>query len=139
MISLGALALGLVIVVSVTVLLLRRQLREKYAVLWLAIGLAVLLLGIFPQALAWLTSTLGFQLPANLIFTLAVGLLLAVTLHLSWELTRSEERLRRLAEEAAISRLAQEQLRRDVSALQAKVHSDSSSPADDDRDHGISD
>lgn len=136
MISLGALALGLVIVVSVTVLLLRRQLREKYAVLWLTIGLAVLLLGVFPQALAWLTSTLGFQLPANLIFTMAIGLLLAVTLHLSWELTRSEERLRRLAEEAAISRLGQEQLRQDIADLRAALLSDSSSKADDDRDHG---
>lgn len=117
MISLGALALGLVIVVSVTTLLLRRQLREKYAVLWLAIGLAALLLGVFPQALFWLTAVLGFQLPANLIFTLAIGLLLAVTLHLSWELTRAEERLRRLAEEAAITRLRQEQLERDIAAL----------------------
>lgn len=137
MISLGALALGLVIVVSVTILLLRRQLREKYAVLWLTIGLAALLLGIFPQALAWLTRTLGFQLPANLIFTLAIGLLLAVTLHLSWELTRSEERLRRLAEEAAITRLNQEQLLKDVAALRRQL--DVGSKADDDREHGATD
>lgn len=137
MISFGALALGLVIVVSVTVLLLRRQLREKYAVLWLAIGLAALLLGIFPQTLAWLTRTLGFQLPANLIFTLAIGLLLAVTLHLSWELTRTEERLRRLAEEAAITRLNQEQLLKDVAALRRQL--DARSKADDDREHGAAD
>ena len=104
MISFGALALGLIIVVSVTAMLLRRQLREKYAVLWLAIGLAALLLGIFPAALQWLTIALGFQLPANLIFTLAIALLLAVSLHLSWELTRSEDRLRRLAEEGCSGR-----------------------------------
>ncbi|KQZ24491.1 DUF2304 domain-containing protein [Microbacterium sp. Root553] len=121
MISFGALALGLIIVVSVTAMLLRRQLREKYAVLWLAIGLAALLLGIFPAALQWLTIVLGFQLPANLIFTLAIALLLAVSLHLSWELTRSEERLRRLAEEAAIARLAQDRLEADVAELRALV------------------
>ena len=121
MISFGALALGLIIVVSVTAMLLRRQLREKYAVLWLAIGLAALLLGIFPAALQWLTIALGFQLPANLIFTLAIALLLAVSLHLSWELTRSEERLRRLAEEAAIARLAQDRLEADVAELRALV------------------
>ncbi|MFK4761398.1 DUF2304 domain-containing protein [Microbacterium sp. ZW T5_45] len=127
MISLGALALGLVIVGSVTVLLLRRQLREKYAVLWLAVGLAVLLLGVFPQALSWLTSALGFQIPANLIFTLAIGLLLAVTLHLSWELTRTEERLRRLAEEAAISRLRQDRLEQDIAALRHEAGKSSTS------------
>ena len=121
MISLGALVLGIVILVAVTTLLLRRQLREKYAVLWLAIGLAVFVLGIFPEALSWLTVSLGFRLPANLVFTLAIGLLLAVALHLSWELTRSEERLRRLAEEAAIARLGQEKLQRDVDELRAKL------------------
>lgn len=121
MISFGALVLGILIVGAVTILLLRRQLREKYAVLWLAIGLAVLLLGIFPAALQWLTAVLGFQLPANLIFTLAITLLLAVSLHLSWELTRSEERLRRLAEEAAIARLAQDRLEEDVAELRHLV------------------
>jgi len=137
MISLGALALGLVIVGSVTVLLLRRQLREKYAVLWLAIGLAVLLLGVFPQALTWLTAVLGFQLPANLIFTLAIGLLLAVTLHLSWELTRTEERLRRLAEEAAITRLRQDQLEQDIAAL--RDGGENSSTPDNEREHDDAD
>lgn len=119
MISIGALVLGLLIVGAVTAMLLRRQLREKYAVLWLVIGLAVLLLGIFPAALQWLTLALGFQLPANLIFTLAITLLLAASLHLSYELTRSEERLRRLAEEAAIARLAQSRLEADVAELKA--------------------
>ncbi|MDN3443539.1 DUF2304 domain-containing protein [Microbacterium sp. APC 3901] len=119
MISIGALVLGLLIVGAVTAMLLKRQLREKYAVLWLVIGLAVLLLGIFPEALQWLTLALGFQLPANLIFTLAITLLLAASLHLSYELTRSEERLRRLAEETAIARLAQSRLEADVAELKA--------------------
>ncbi|ALX66683.1 DUF2304 domain-containing protein [Microbacterium sp. XT11] len=133
MISFGALALGLVIVVSVTILLLRRQLREKYAVLWLAIGLAVLLLGIFPQALAWLTITLGFQLPANLVFTMAIGLLLAVALHLSWELTRAEERLRRLAEESAIARLKIDDLERAIARIETPR--DGGPVIRDDEDH----
>lgn len=128
---LGALALGILILVSVTTLLLRRQLREKYAVMWLAIGFATLILGIFPQVLEFLTLTLGFQLPANLIFTLAIGLLLAVTLHLSWELTRVEERLRRLAEEAAISRLEREQLRHDFDTLRS-MYNDAPPPDTDD-------
>ena len=41
-----AFALGVLAVIIV--LLVRRQLREKYAVLWLVIGLATLLLAIFP-------------------------------------------------------------------------------------------
>jgi len=121
MMAVGALLLGIVIIGAVTILLLRRQLREKYAVLWLAIGLAALLVGAIPNALEWLTGALGFQLPANLIFTLAITLLLAVSLHLSWELTRTEERLRRLAEETAIARLAQTRLEEDLLELREQV------------------
>ncbi|MFP3607093.1 DUF2304 domain-containing protein, partial [Paraburkholderia sp. SIMBA_053] len=84
----GAIGLAIVILGVVLALLLKRQLREKYAIIWLVIGLAVLLLGIFPQALLFITATLGFQVPANLLFTLAIFLLLAVSLHLSWELSQ---------------------------------------------------
>jgi hypothetical protein len=100
-------------------LLLKRQLREKYAALWLVIGLFVLILGIFPQMLLWLTETLGVQVPSNLLFALAIVLLLGVTLHLSWELSQAEEEIRRVAEEAAIGHAEVDRLARRVSALEA--------------------
>jgi hypothetical protein len=119
--TIGALILAAVLVAIVIVLLLRRQLREKYAVVWLVIGLAALVLGLFPQLLTWLTAALGFQVPANLLFTLAIVLLLAVTLHQSWELTKGEEEIRRLAEEAAISRQELKDLRTRVQNLERPV------------------
>lgn len=116
--TVGALVLAVVLLVTVATLLLRRQLREKYAVVWLVIGIATLLLGIFPQLLVWLTATLGFQVPANLLFTLAIVLLLAVALHLSWELSHSEEEVRRLAEESGIAREELTQIRARIARLE---------------------
>jgi hypothetical protein len=106
--------LALVILVIVVRMLLTRTLREKYAVMWLVIGLAVLVLGIFPQLLLGLTDALGVQVPANLLFALAIVLLLGVALHLSWELSRAEEEIRRVAEETAI-------LRADLDALRDRI------------------
>lgn len=111
--------LALVILVIVVRLLLTRKLREKYAVMWLVIGLAVLVLGVFPQLLLWLTETLGVQVPANLLFSLAIVLLLGVALHLSWELSQAEDEIRRVAEEAAISRAEIERLDARLDELQA--------------------
>lgn len=96
--------LAFVIIVIVLAMLLRRRLREKYAVLWVVIALMMLILGIFPSVLGWLAQLLGVQVPSNLLFSLAIVLLVGVALHHSWELTRSEERTRRLAEEVAILR-----------------------------------
>jgi len=104
MIVLGGIVLAVLILALVLWMLLTRRLREKYAILWLALGLVVLILGIFPQLLLWLTSALGVQIPANLLFTLAIVLLLGVALHLSWELSQAEGEIRRLAEESAIAR-----------------------------------
>lgn len=86
----------------VLTMLIRRKLREKYAILWIVIGLALLVLGLFPELLTWLAKTLGVQVPSNLLFALSIVLLVGVALHQSWELSRAEERIRRLAEEVAV-------------------------------------
>jgi hypothetical protein len=90
---------------TIGALLVRRQLREKYAVLWLIVGSVLILLSSFPELLVGMTHLLGVEVPANLIFALAIVLLIGVCLHLSWELSRSEEKVRRLVEEQTLTRL----------------------------------
>lgn len=115
-------AFALAVLAIIIALLLRRQLREKYAFLWLLIGLATLLLAVFPEFLTWLARALGVAVPSNLLFALALALLIGVTLHLSWELSTAEEEIRRVAEEVAI-------LRSDLDDLRAAGSSESSGDA----------
>ena len=112
-------AFALVILALIVTMLMRRHLREKYAVMWLLIGAAMLVLALFPDLLGALAGLLGVIVPSNLLFALAVALLIGVTLHLSWELSRAEEEIRRVAEEVAI-------LRADVERLHATASSGSS-------------
>jgi hypothetical protein len=100
--------------IVVMVMLLRRDLREKYAILWLVIGLGLLIMSSFPVLLTKLTRVLGVQTPANLVFAVSIVLLVGVCLHLSWELSRAEDEIRRVAEETAL-------LRADVDTLQAEL------------------
>ena len=104
-------AFALTVLAIILILLLRRKLREKYAVLWLIIGLATLLLAVFPGMLVWLAGLLGVQVASNLLFAMSLALLIGVTLHLSWELSTSEEEVRRVAEDIAILRAEVETLR----------------------------
>jgi CHASE3 domain sensor protein len=67
------------------------------------------------------------QVPANLLFSLAILLLLGVALHLSWELSQAEDEIRRVAEETAISSAVIDQLRNRVSALEARLDADTES------------
>lgn len=118
MIVLFGILLAVVILIVVMWLLLTRRLREKYSALWLVIGLAVLILGLFPQLLVGITDLLGVQVPANLLFSLAIVLLLGVALHLSWELSQAEDEIRRSAEEHAILRAKHDDLERRLTSLE---------------------
>lgn len=122
--TIGGVCFALVVLAIIITMLLRRQLREKYATLWLLIGLAVLILALFPGLLFSLTDLLGFEVPSNLLFVLSIVLLVGVALHLSWELSRAEEEVRRLAEESAIIRGEAESLSERVARLEvaAKQH-----------------
>lgn len=111
MIVVAGIALAVLVLVIIVSLLLRRQLREKYATLWILIGLVILILAIFPGLLLGLSQALGVEIPANLIFALSLVLLVGVALHLSWELSQAEDEVRRVAEDVAIVRAEVEELR----------------------------
>ena len=118
MIVVAGIAFAVLVLAMIVVMLLRRQLREKYATLWLLIGLALLIISVFPGLLLQLTHLLGVEVPANLIFALSIVLLVGVALHLSWELSRAEEEIRRLAEETAINRADIDVLARRIDAME---------------------
>ena len=75
--------IALVIILFVISLLRSRRLREKYAALWVLVGTTVLILALAPSLLRILAHFLGFQVPSNFLFLLAILLLLGVSLHIS--------------------------------------------------------
>lgn len=90
-------------------LLRRGQLREKYAVLWLVVGIGVAIFGAFPDLLDDVARPLHVADPPNLLLFAGDAVLLLVTVHLSWEASRMEDRTRSLAEEVALLRQQIEQ------------------------------
>lgn len=87
-----------------------RRLREKYVALWMVVGLATIVLALFPGLLASLARLVGVAVPSNLLFFLAILLLLGVCLQLSLEISLTEEKSRTLAEHVAILNLQMREL-----------------------------
>ncbi len=96
---------GLLVLTVMVELLRRRQLREKYAILWLGVSVVVIALAAFPGLLDWSAHRLGIYSPPNLLLFAAVLVLLLVAVHLSWEASRLEEETRTLAEEIGLLRM----------------------------------
>lgn len=93
------------IIVALFEMLRRHRLREKYAVIWFSLAVGALVGAIFPQILTAAADAIGLEVPANLLFFVSTIVLLGLSLQLSYELGRTEERVRTLAEEVALIQL----------------------------------
>jgi hypothetical protein len=103
-IELVAVAVSLGYLLFIARLVRRRQLREKYVMLWLAVGAATVVVSLSRGAMDRVARALGIHYGPTILFIVAIMFLMAVVAHLSWELSRLEERTRKLAEELALMR-----------------------------------
>ena len=69
-------------------LLRRRQLQEKYAMLWLVVSILIVPLAFMPFLTDKLARAVGIVSGVSLVLFLGIVFLLLVTVHLSWEVSR---------------------------------------------------
>ena len=119
-----ALVGSVLILAGIVELLRRRQLKEKYAVLWLVVGLVLVVFTAFPALLTRISTALGVAVPTNLLFFVAILFLVGVVLHLSWEASRLENETRKLAEDMAIMRMDLNELKREKEACEDGLPTD---------------
>jgi len=79
----------------------KRDLREKYAVMWIAVASLLLLCGLFPQGIMVLATTLHLSYPAAVLF-IALAAIYIFSFSVSVSLTRQFRRINRLMQEVAM-------------------------------------
>ena len=103
----------LLIVVVMEVLVLaqvrNQKMKEKYAALWLIVGVIMIVLALFPNLLDALSRLVGIETPVNLLFLLAIIMLMGISLHLTLAISKITDDMRTLAEEVAIMKALQRQ------------------------------
>lgn len=82
----------------------RRRLSEGYALLWIGVGVAVLLLALLRPLIDRLSRLVGVHYGASLIFGVAVVFLVVVCVNLSMHVSRLEDKVQSLAEELTLLR-----------------------------------
>lgn len=108
-----------------------QNMKEKYAALWLIVSAAIIVLVLFPRLLFFLSELIGIETPVNLLFLLAIIMLIGVCLHLTSALSKTGEDVRVLAEEVAILRAQFDQ--QDSHPVVTTSYSPISGVHDDDR------
>src|SRR3954469_2050009 len=73
----------LVLLLLVLELVRRRQLLERYALVWLGSALVLLALGVWKGLLSTISNAIGISVPSNALFAIAFGFVLLLLLHFS--------------------------------------------------------
>lgn len=95
--------LALVLAVVVIEALRRRRLSEGWALLWIGVAIAGLVLGLARPLVDRLSTSLGIAYGTSLVFALAIVFLMVVCINLSMQVSRLNRRVELLAEELALS------------------------------------
>lgn len=94
--------IGLALAGSILYLVRRDHLHGPYALWWLVVAAATLVLGFVPRTIDWLAHLTGIAYPPVLPLIIGVSLILLRLLQLDIERSRQERQIRRLNQKLAI-------------------------------------
>jgi hypothetical protein len=93
---------AIVLLLFVLELVRRRALMERYALLWLASSIVILVLAIWDEALGMIARQLGILSAPNALFFVAIAFILLLLLHFSAAMSRLTDQSKVLAQQHAM-------------------------------------
>ena len=111
--------IGVLLAGAILYLVRRDHMHGSYALWWLAVAAAILLLGVFPPVIDWLGAITGISYPPVLPIIVGIGMLLIRMLRMDIDRSRQERQLRRLAQKLAILEQELSTVRRSASSESA--------------------
>jgi hypothetical protein len=107
-------AISILLAGSILYLVRRDHMHGSYALWWLAVAAAILVLGVFPPVIDWLGQISGISYPPILPIIIGIGMILIRMLRTDVDRSRQERQLRRLAQKLAILEQELAGVRRDA-------------------------
>jgi hypothetical protein len=101
-VQIASIAFALLLFLGVFELVRRGRLRERYALLWLAAGLVLLVLAAWQNLLSVVAKAVGIYYPPNAFFVIAFAFVLVLLLHFSTTVSRLADQTRVLAQRLAL-------------------------------------
>jgi len=83
-------------------LIRRRKLQERYALLWLALGIPMAGFSLFPHLLESISGLLHISYAPSLLFLIGILFSLAFIMHITTVISRLQQKVTRLVQEVAL-------------------------------------
>lgn len=92
----------LLLAIYVIRLVLKDKLQLRYSLLWLALVVVLLICGLFPQPLYWVSSLFGFATSSNFIFVVGFLFIILILLSLSSIVSKQAVAIKNLTQKIAL-------------------------------------
>ena len=96
---------GIVVILALIIIInmiRQKKLELRYALSWLGVGIAVLILDCFPQLITWLSQKVGIASPVNMLFFFGFCFSLIIIFGLTIAMSRMSIRIKELTQEMAL-------------------------------------
>jgi hypothetical protein len=108
-------AIGLLLIVLE--LVRQRRLLERYALVWLAVTVALIVLTVWGKVLDGISALIGIEYPPSALFVIAFGFVIFLLLHFSVAVSKLSDQSRVLAQQLS---LLEERMRRQEARSEAE-------------------
>ena len=96
---------GIIVILALVVIvnmIRQKKLELRYALSWLCVGIAVLVLDCFPQLITWMSRKVGIASPVNMLFFFGFCFSLIILFVLTIAMSRMSIRIKELTQEIAL-------------------------------------
>lgn len=97
-----AIIFSVIMLISILNLIIKRKLKEEYALLWLFLGSIIFLLSVWRNLLFFITGLIGVADANTTLFFFGILYLLIFILHFSIKISLLEQQNKRLIQDAAL-------------------------------------
>lgn len=98
-------AIIIVIALGIIINMIRKKgLELRYALAWLAVGVGILILDVFPGLINYISQLMGIISPINMLFFVGFCFSLGIIFVLTVAVSRMSVRIKELAQEVALQR-----------------------------------
>lgn len=123
-VNIGTITTGLILIIWVMNLIIRKKMTESQSVLWLAIGTSAIIIGIFPKIITFIANLLGIWYPPAIIFLVVYIGLLFIVLKNTVVISVQSNQIRELFMQVSMLNIENEQLKKKLNVNDEVVKSD---------------
>jgi len=119
-VQLMGIAFSLFLIISVFLMVRARMIREKYSLIWFAIGIFTLVMSVFKDMMDWFSNLIGIDYAPSAFFAILIACAYLLLLNMSVSISGMKMHNKALTQELGLTKLKLEELEKKLSEGESK-------------------